>query len=259
MKAHAAVDMASPSTAQERRTVAALDLLRRLPDIAPRRIGNLRGGPEAVEDLLARRFPSAEIAPIEFAHDPSGDTSSSLDRYRFRLSYGASSRPNEPFDLIFSNGTLEMLPSLRQLAPELLSLTKPGGVLAFQLPHNLREPNRQLLRMVAADGPWARQLIPVAKSRPFNPTIEELDALLRPLCGSIEYWQTTYFHWMNGAAEIIETMRETSLAPFLQPLGDEMRRRFLVRYADELTQAYPARPDGKVLLRFPRIFFLARR
>lgn len=257
--AHAAVEMASLSSPQEHRAVAARDLLRRLPEIAPRRIGNLRGGPEAAEDLLARRFPRAEIASIEFASDARDDASSSLGQYRFRLSCVGGWQRDEPFDLIFSNGTLDMLPSLRQLTAQLLSLTKQGGVLAFHLPKNLREPNRQLLRMVAAEGPWAKELIPVAKSRPFDVAIEDLDAFLRPLCRSIEFWQTTYFHRTDGAWDIIESMRETSLAPFLRPLNEEMRRQFLARYADELTQAYPAQPDGKVLLRFSRIFFLARR
>lgn len=43
------------------------------------------------------------------------------------------------------------------------------------------------------------------------------------------------------------------------PLDEASRRRFLDRYVTELARAYPAQPDGKVLLRFPRIFVLARR
>jgi len=257
MQATAVVDMAPPPTLKARRTVAALDLLHRLPDAAPRRIGALSGGPEAIEALLAGQFPAAEIFPIGYQQD--ARFSPSPDRPRYRLSHDGGARPREPFDLVFANGALDVLLSLRELAIDLLSLTRPGGLLAFQAPNNLHEPNRQLLRMVAVDGPWATQLAPIAKSRPFNASFEDLDALLRPLCQSVEFWETTYIHRMDGAAEIIETTMETSLAPFLRPLDGQMRRRFLERYAEELSQAYPAQPDGKILLRFPRIFFITRR
>lgn len=259
MRARTAGETARAPTASDLGAVAALDLLRHIPDISPRRIGDLRGGPETDDGLLANRFPGAEIVPIEFAGAHGDDASRSFDRRGFQLSFGGGPPPREPFDLIFANGALDMLPCLGRLAPELLRLTKPGGLLAFQLPDNLHEPNRQLLRMVAVDGPWAKALISVAKSRPFNASIEELDLSLRPLCRSIEFWRTTYMHRPDNAAEIIAEMRKTSLAPFLQRLDSDMRVQFLQRYAAELTQAYPPRSNGKVLWKFPRIFFLARR
>ena len=33
------------------------------------------------------------------------------------------------------------------------------------------------------------------------------------------------------------------------------RVEFLARYRGRLAQAYPRQPDGKVLLRYPRLFF----
>ena len=113
--------------------------------------------------------------------------------------------------------------------------------------------------MVAADGPWAKKLLPVAKTRPFNEMMEGLYALLCPLCASVEIWETTYLHALMGVGAIIDLMKATSLPPFLRPLDETSRRKFLDRYATELAKAYPPLPDGRVLLRFPRIFVLARR
>jgi trans-aconitate 2-methyltransferase len=242
MHATAASGMAPPSPMRTRRTAAALDLLRRLPDFGPRRIGNLRGGTDAAAALLLRRFPGAEIVSL-------------AAEGAFALERGA----DENFDLMFSDGALETPSSLRKQTPALLAATRPDGVLALHLPNDLHEPNRQLLRMVAVDGPWAPLLAFVAKTRPFNASIEDLDALLRPLCRSVEFWQTTYVDRMDGAAAIIDSMMETSLAPFLRPLDEAMRQRFLERYAQEVSRAYPVQPDGTMLLRFPRIFLLARR
>ena len=113
--------------------------------------------------------------------------------------------------------------------------------------------------MVAADGPWATKLSPVAKRRPFNEIMEGLYARLSPVCASVDIWETTYLYALKGVGAIIDLMKATSLAPFLRPLNETSRRRFLDRYAIELVRAYPAQPDGKVLLRFPRNFMLARR
>ena len=49
------------------------------------------------------------------------------------------------------------------------------------------------------------------------------------------------------------------MRPFLAPLNARMRETFLVNYTDEIKLAYPARVDGKVILKFPRLFILAVR
>jgi trans-aconitate 2-methyltransferase len=54
-------------------------------------------------------------------------------------------------------------------------------------------------------------------------------------------------------------MMARSLAPFLATLDETSQRKFPDRYSAELTRAYPAQPDGKVLLRFPRMFVVAQR
>ncbi len=230
---------ASESLASEQYVRAASDLLSRMQNRAPRRIAELQVGPQSMQALLAQRFPDAEIV--------------SLDASRADRANG------NDFDLIFTNSDLDLLPSLRELLPVLVTRLSFGGSLAVQIPNNLYEPNRALLRMVAADGPWTKKLLPVAKTRPFNEMMEGLYALLCPLCASVEIWEATYLHALMGIGAIIDLMKATSLPPFLRPLDETSRRKFLDRYATELAKAYPPLPDGKVLLRFPRIFVLARR
>ena len=52
-------------------------------------------------------------------------------------------------------------------------------------------------------------------------------------------------------------MRSTGLKPFLDPLDEEARADFLVRWTEKIAPAYPATADGRVLYRFPRRFFVA--
>ena len=199
--------------------------------------------------LLARRFPDAEIESFDLLQW--------IDRGQ-----GACDRflsVKRKFDLICSNGSLEMAPSLRRLLPILVSMVVTGGCLAIEFPNDLYDPSRALMRMVAADGPWAKTLLPIAKTRPFNETMEGLYALLNPICTSVDIWEATYLHAMASVAAIIEWMEATSLAPFLTALDEANRQKFLDRYAAELRLAYPALPNGEVLLRSRRLFVLVLR
>jgi trans-aconitate 2-methyltransferase len=226
---------------------AALDLLRRIPAGAPRRIADVYKGRGSMRTLLARRFPDAEIESFDLSQWTDRDQSAGG-----RLSAGRK------FDLVCSNGSLEMVPSVRPLLPMLVGMVAAGGCLAIEFPNDLYEPSRALMRMIAADGPWAKTLLPIAKTRPFNETMEGLYALLSPICAAVDIWEATYLHAMESVAAIVEWMEATRLAPFLTALDEADRRKFLDRYAAELSEAYPALPNGLVLLRSRRLFVLAQ-
>jgi trans-aconitate 2-methyltransferase len=238
----------SGSLAPEHRMRAAQDLVRRIPDRAPRRIADVYRGRGSMRLLLARRFPNAEIETFDLLQ--------SIDRGQGARDCFLSAK--HKFDLICSNGSLEMLPSLRRLLPILVSMVAGSGCLAIEFPNDLYDPSRALMRMIAADGPWAKTLLPIAKTRPFNETMEGLYALLSPICATVDIWEATYLHAMASVAAIIEWMEATSLAPFLTALDEANRRKFLDRYAAELRLAYPALASGEVLLRSRRLFILAQ-
>lgn len=207
--------------------------------------------------LLARRFPHAEIEAFDLSQSTCRAAELGPDPLRYEAA-GRCLSKGRKFDLICSNGSLEIAPSLPQLLPELLGMVAAGGCVAVEFPNDLYEPSRALLRMIAADGPWAKILLPIAKTRPFNETMEGLYAVLGPLCATVDIWEATYLHAVAGVAAIVEWMEATSLGPFLTPLSEADRGKFLDRYVAELRQAYPALPSGEVLFRSRRLFVFAQ-
>ena len=224
---------------------ASLDLMRRIPVRAPRRIADVYKERGSMSALLARRFPHAEIE----AFDLSQPNEHGQDAGGGRL------RAEHQFDLLCLDGAGT---SLRRLLPMLVGMVSAGGCLAVEFPNDLYEPNRALMRMIAADGPWAKTLVPIAKTRPFNETMEGLYALLSATCAAVDIWEATYIRAMESVAAIVEWMEATRLAPFLSVLDEGDRRKFLARYAAELQEAYPSLPNGGVLLRSRQLFVLAQ-
>ena len=78
-------------------------------------------------------------------------------------------------------------------------------------------------------------------------------------CSKIDIWQTTYVHPLDGPDDIVDWFEGSGLRPFLEPLSPCEHEAFLSRYRAELSAAYPKQPDGKVLLRYPRLFFVAQK
>jgi trans-aconitate 2-methyltransferase len=244
--------------APENRSRAAHDFMCCIPVRAPRRIADVYAGQGSMGLLLAQQFPDAEIDAFDLSHSGERVAERRLERFLGRSSGNSFPTALKNFDLIFLTGSLDLLPSLPRLLPGLVEMLDANGWLAVQIPNDLYEPSRALVRMIAADGPWARKLLPIAKTRPFNESMEGLYTLLSPICAAVDVWEAAYLHAMSSIATIVELMEATSLAPFLAPLDPTDRRKFLARYAAELDEAYPTQPDGSVLLRFRRLFVLAQ-
>ena len=82
---------------------------------------------------------------------------------------------------------------------------------------------------------------------------------LRADAATVEVWRTTYYHVLAGPEAIVDWVRATGLRPWLERLDDGERDAFLAEYTGRIAESYPPLVDGRVMLRFPRLFVVAVR
>ncbi len=163
--------------------------------------------------------------------------------------------PEPDTDLVFANAVYQWVPKHLVSLTRVAAAQPEGAVLAVQMPDNIGEPSHQLMRQVAADGPWAERLKQAARA-PLLPVRVYYDAL-RPAVRRLEIWHSHYNHVLDGPEAIVDWVKATGLRPFIDPLPAAEREQFLAQYLELIAEAYPRTVDGKVLLRFPRLFIVA--
>jgi len=250
----------SPSTYlkfEDERTRPARDLLAQVPLTAPASIVDMGCGPGNSTELLVERYPQAQVTGLDSSPNMLAEAKKRLAAQNFAQADATTWTPEPGTDLVFANAIYQWIPDHLTQLPKVLAALAPGGVLAVQMPDNMAEPSHVLMRETAADGPWVAQLASAARL-PLPPVRTYYDAL-RPFASRLDIWHTAYNHVLESPEAIVEWVSGTGLRPFVDPLSPEHRAEFLARYLARIADAYPRTADGKVLLRFPRLFIVAVR
>ncbi|MEV4434029.1 trans-aconitate 2-methyltransferase [Streptomyces sp. NPDC049585] len=242
------------------------DLLARIPDLPgqgrrPARIADLGCGAGNVTALLTARWPDADVLGLDNSPEMLAEARAYCgDRITFAHADLTTWVPDGPYDLIVSNAALQWVPGhARSFATWTKALT-PGGTLAFQVPGNGDAPSHALLRELCASPRWHDRLGEAGRRRVDVLAPQEyLDRLTRLGC-TVDAWETTYVHVLQGEDPVLDWIRGTGLRPALTALADdaEATAAFLAEYAALLREAYPRRPYGTPFP-FRRVFVVARK
>jgi len=236
----------------------ARDLLARIPLNAPALVYDLGCGPGNSTALLQEAYPQAKLVGLDSSRTMLVKARKDLPQVQFIEADIAAWPGDSDADLLYANASFQWVPDHVSILLKLLKGLKVGGVLALQMPDNLDEPSHRLMRETAETGPWAKALRHAAGSREAIRTPNEYYNLLKPHCQSLDIWHTAYTHVLDGVQGIVDFVSTTGLRPYLDPLDEPMRGQFVDTYRAGLARAYPVILEGKVLMRFPRIFLVAQ-
>ena len=126
------------------------------------------------------------------------------------------------------------------------------------MPLNWRAPTHRLIAETVRGGPWRERLEPHLREFPVLEGQEYYD-LLSGQARSIDMWETTYYHILEGPDPVVEWTKGSILRPLLDLLEGSEAETFIDIYRSQIARAYPQQADGKTVLPFRRLFLMATR
>jgi len=245
---------------ERERTRPVRDLLSAVPTTEATFVVDLGCGPGNSTEVLIERFPTADVLGLDNSPDMVEAARKRLSTTRFELADIDTWQAAAPCDVILANAVFQWVPDHAHILPKIASMLAPGGSFALQMPDNLDEPAHRLMREVAAASAWADKLQRAAATRAPLPDATWYYTRLRTVASQVDIWRTTYHHILTGGSSaVVEWFKGSGLRPYLDALTETERTDFLDRYEARIAEAYPALPDGTVVLPFPRLFIVATR
>jgi trans-aconitate 2-methyltransferase len=242
---------------QKERAQPSIDLVSRIDLDAPELIIDVGCGPGNSTHLLWERWPEAAVAGLDSSEQMVNKAKSDYPDREWRLADVRDLPVRPSFDLVFSNATIQWIPDHEELVPRLLSLVRPGGALAVQMPLYHQMPMYDVVRQAAGSDRWSDRMDGCEQRWSYH-GMEYYYDLLAPHTRSLSLWQTWYAHEMQSHESIVEMMSSTGLRQYLEQLdGEEETQAFKNEVLKGTREAYPARATGRVLYPFKRVFWIA--
>jgi trans-aconitate 2-methyltransferase len=231
-----------------------LDLVTRIGAEAPGTVVDLGCGTGNLTSLLARRWPDARVLGVDSSEDMIRAASSDAG-VEFVVGDLRDWRADVPVDVLVSNAALQWVPGHLDLLPGLVDSVSPGGWLAFQVPGNFDEPSHTIRAELASEPAYAAHTAGVA--HPDAHDAATYLRVLRDLGCTVDAWETTYLHVLEGPDPVFSWVSGTGARPTLQALPDDLRAQFEEEFKRRLREAYPEE-HGAVVMPFRRVFVVAQ-
>lgn len=239
-----------------------LELLDRMAPLQPQRIYDLGCGTGIATQLLAQRWPQAELTGIDSSAQMLSEASYLPIKALWQKCDVQHWRAEQPADLLFAAAVLHFINGHETLLPRLLRQLRPGGCLAAHMPNWRDAPWYALMLETLEHGGLHDAPLGTPQLRQFMAeravlSLEHYYRLLAPRTTDLDIWETEHLQVVDGQSPIFDWVKVSALRPVLLALNEQERKRFLEQYLARLHQQYPPERDGHTLFPFKRVFILA--
>jgi trans-aconitate 2-methyltransferase len=231
------------------------DLLARVDATAPRRVVDLGCGPGHLTEVLAARWPAADVRALDSS--PEMVAAARERGIAADLADVADWSPSPDTDVVITNAVLQWVPSHPRLLPGWLQALPPGAWFAMQVPGNFGAPSHALIRELLAEPRWRGSA--EVRGEKAVPEPVEYAELLAAHAADVDVWETTYLQRLTGENPVLQWVSGTALRPVRDALSPDDYEAFRAELAPRLRAAYPMRHDGSTWFPFRRIFAVAHK
>lgn len=158
------------------------------------------------------------------------------------------------WDVVFSHAAIHWLPDHHQLIARLMSLVKPGGQLAIQIPSNHTHFSHLLITETASEEPFRSALSGWTRQSPVLALTDYAELLFASGGDNIRAFEKIYPVMMKDSDGIAEWVSGTALVPYFERLPKDLHDPFMERYRARLREYCASSP---VFYAFKRTLFAA--
>ncbi|MFJ2326869.1 methyltransferase domain-containing protein [Pseudomonas sp. NPDC087690] len=238
------------------------ELLDRVDLPNPQRIYDLGCGTGIATQLLAKRWPRAQLQGIDSSAQMLAEARCLPVKALWKQCDLLDWQPEQPADLLLAAAVLHFIDGHETLLPHLLGYLNPGGCLAAHMP-DWRDAlwYRLMLDTLENGGPGGTpmgtpELRQRMAARPLL-ALEDYYRLLAPLTSSLDIWETEQLQVVDGKSPVYDWVKVSALRPVMQALNSAEQARFIYHYLMRVHKHYPQESDGHTLFAFKRIFIVA--
>jgi len=233
-----------------------IDLISRIDVTNPSKIIDIGCGPGNSTQIIKEKWAYANILGIDSSPAMIEKARKDYPNQEWKVIDAGIDEIKDKFDIVFSNAVIQWIPNHYSLFKKIKKIVAPNGLIAMQLPLFFEMPLGQIIAKVAKQ--WSTEINKVTELFTINDYSFYYDSLSE-LFGTVEMWETTYFHIFDSHLSIIEMMKSTGLKPYLDILQSKKdKKTFESIVLQEIRNAYPLQKNEKVLLPFKRLFFIAK-
>lgn len=239
-----------------------MELLNHVSLQCPERIYDLGCGTGIATQLLATRWPQADLTGVDSSTEMLEEAKSLPINAFWQACDLQAWNADQRADLLFAAAVLHFIKGHEVLLPHLLKQLNPGGCLAAHMP-NWRDAPWYLLMLETLEhgginnGPLGDLALRRSMAERSVLSLDDYYRLLAPLTKDVDIWETEHLQVVEGKSPIFDWVKVSALRPVLLALDEQERQRFLDQYLPRVHHDYPPERNGCTLFPFKRIFILA--